>query len=77
MGEMKIELLPNTKVVNKIPYKLSQKYKDIVKKEIDNMLVVKKGIDKMLTTSIIYLANQYKWASHVVVQPNKHDPKKL
>ena len=31
----------------------------------------------MLTTGIIYLVDQTEWASPVVVQPKKHDPKKL
>ena len=40
MGEMKIELLPYAKPVKKRPYKLSHKYKGIVRKEIDNILKV-------------------------------------
>ena len=67
MGEMKIELLPDTKLVKKRPYKLAHKYKDIVKTEIDNMLKAR----------IIYLEFQSKWESPVVVQPKKHDAKKL
>ena len=39
MGEMKIELLPEATPVKKRPYKLSHKYKEIVKNEIDKMLV--------------------------------------
>ena len=38
MGEIKIDLLPDTKPVRKRPYKLAHKYKDIVKKEIEAML---------------------------------------
>ena len=67
MGEMKIDLLPDANLVKKRPYKLAHKYKDIVKKEIDNML----------KASIIYIVNQFEWASPVVVQPKKHEYKKL
>ena len=67
MGEMKIDLLPNSKPIKKRPYKLAHQYKDIVKNEIDNMLKV----------GIIYHVNQSKWASLMVVQPKKHDPKNL
>ena len=67
MGEMKIDLLPKATPIKKMPYKLAHKYKDIVKTEIDNML----------TAGIIYHVDQSKWASPMVVQPKKHDPKKL
>ena len=67
MGEMKIDLLPEAIPVKKRPYKLAHKYKEIVKTEIDIML----------TTGIIYPVNQSEWASPMVVQPKKHDPKKL
>ena len=67
MGEMKIELLPYAKPIKKKPYKLSHKYKYIVKNEIYNML----------KASLIYPVNQSEWASPMVVQPKKHDPKKL
>ena len=40
MGEMKIDTKPDVRLVKKIPYKLAHKYKEIVKKEIDNMLAV-------------------------------------
>ena len=40
MGEMKIGINPDSKPVYKWPYKLSHKYKDIIKKEIENMLAV-------------------------------------
>ena len=45
MGEMKIDIKPNVQPVKKRAYKLVHKYKEIVKKEIDNMLA----------TGIIYL----------------------
>ena len=67
MGEMKIELLPDAKPIKKRPYKLAQKYKNIVKNEIDNMLKV----------GIIYLVDESEWASLMVVQPKKHDPKRI
>ena len=67
MGEMKINLLPEAIPVKKRPSKLAHKYKKIVKTEIDNML----------TVGIIYPFDQSKWASPMVVQPKKHDPKKL
>lgn len=67
MGKMKTDLLPDPTLVKKRPYKLAHKYKEIVKTEIDNML----------TTWIIYHVDQSEWASPMVVQPKKHDPKKL
>ena len=38
MGEMKIDIKPDVRLVKKIPNKLAHKYKEIVKKEINNML---------------------------------------
>ena len=67
MGEIKIDLLPDAKPVRKRPYKLAHKYKDIVKTEIESMLAA----------SIIYPVDQSEWASSMVIQPKKHDPKKL
>ena len=67
MGEMKIDLLPEATPIKKRPYKLARKYKDIIKIEIDNIL----------TAGIIYPVDQSKWASPMVVQPKKHDPKDL
>ena len=40
MDQMKIKFLHGTKPVKKMPYKLADKYKDIVKTKIDNMLKV-------------------------------------
>lgn len=45
---MKIDLLPEAQPIKKRPYKSDHKYKDIVKTEIDNMLVAR----------IIYLVDQ-------------------
>ena len=67
MGEIKIDLLPDAKMVRKRPYKLAHKYKDIVKKEIE----------AMLAAGIIYPVDQSERASPMIVEPKKHDPKKL
>ena len=67
MGEMRIDTKPDVRPVKKRPYKLAHKYKEIVKKEIDNMLAA----------GIIYTIDQSEWASPMVVQPKKHDPTKL
>ena len=50
---MKIDIKPDARPVKKIPYKLAHKYKEIVKKEIDNMLVA----------GIMYPIDQSEWAS--------------
>ena len=67
MREIKIELLPYAKTVKKRPQKLAHKYKDIVKNEIDNLLKV----------GIVYLVDQSKWKSPMVIQLKKKDPKHL
>ena len=67
MGEIKIDIKPDVWPMKKIPYKLAHKYKEIVKKEIDNMLAA----------GIIYPINQSEWASPMVFQPKKNDPTKL
>ena len=64
---MKIDLLLEATPIKKRPYKLAQKYKDIVKIEIDDML----------TTRIIYHVDQSEWESPMVVQPKNHNPNKL
>jgi hypothetical protein len=46
---------------------LAHKYKPIVQKEIEAMLVV----------GIIYLIDKSEWEIPMVMQPKKHDPKKL
>ena len=61
---MKIDLIPDAKLVKKWPYKLAHKYKEIIKKEIDNMLAM----------GIIYPINQLEGANRMVVQPKKCDP---
>ena len=68
MGEMKIKIKPDVQPVKKRPYKLAHKYKEIVKKEIDNMLAAR----------IIYFIDQSESAIPMdIVQPKKHDPTKL
>ena len=59
MGEVKIDIKPDARPFKKRPCKLAHKYKEIVKKEIDNML----------TAGIIYPIDQSKWASPMVIQP--------
>ena len=63
MGEMKININPDAQPVKKRPYKLAHKYKEIVTKEIDNMLA--KGI--------IYPIDQSEWEIPMVVQPKRND----
>ena len=67
VGEMKINTKPDVQPVKKRPYKLAHKYKEIVKKEIDNMLAA----------SIIYPIDQSEWASPMVFQPKERDLTKL
>ena len=67
MGEMNIDIKPDAWPVNKRPYKLAHKYKEIVKKEIDNIL----------TAGIIYPIDQSEWEIPMVFQPKKHDPTKM
>ena len=67
MGEMKIDIKLEAKPVKKIPYELAHKYKEIVKKEINNMLAA----------GIIYPIDQSKWASPMVIQQKKHNPPRL
>ena len=57
MREMKIDTKPDVRPINKRPYKLVHKYKEIVKKEIDNMLAA----------GIIYPIDQLEWESPMVV----------
>ena len=57
MGEMKIDIKPDVRLVKKRPYKLAHKYKEKVKKEIDNMIAA----------GIIYPIDQSEWESPMVV----------
>ena len=54
---MKIDIKPDARPVKNRSYKLDHKYKEIVKKEIDNMLAA----------GIIYPIDQSEWASPMVV----------
>ena len=67
MGEKKIDIKLDARPIKKRPYKLAHKYKEIVKKKIDNMLIA----------GIIYPINQSEWKIPMFVQPKKHDPTKL
>ena len=67
MGKMKIDIKPDAQPVMKGPYKLTHKYKYIVKKEIDNMLI----------DGIIYPIDQLEWACPNAIQLKKHNPRKL
>ena len=64
MDEMKIDIKPDVRPVKKRTYKLAHKYKEIVKKEINNMFAA----------GIIYPIDQSEWEIPMVVQPKKHDP---
>ena len=57
MGEMKIDIKPEEKPVKKRPYKLAHKYKKIVKKEINSML----------ESRIIYPINHSEWEIQMVI----------
>ena len=61
---MKIGIQKNARPVKKWPYKLAHKYKEIVKKEINNMLAA--GIN--------YPIDQLEWENPMVIYPKKHDP---
>jgi hypothetical protein len=67
MGEIKIDLDPCAKSVKKRPSKLDHKYKEIVQKDIERMWVA----------GIIYPIDKSEWANPMLVEPKKHDPKKL
>ena len=58
MGEMKIDIKLDARQIKKRSYKLVHKYKKIVKKEIDNMLA----------TGIIYPIDQLEFEIPMVVQ---------
>lgn len=64
---MKINLILGTKTIKKSPYKLAHKYKPIMKKEIEGILA----------TGIVYPIEALEWESHMVVLPKKHDLTKL
>jgi hypothetical protein len=57
MGEMIINLKPNAKPINKIPYRLNPKYKEKVKIELD----------RMLEAGIIEHVEELEWINPMVV----------
>ena len=64
---MKIDIKAHARPINKRPYILAHKYKEIVKKDIDNMLA----------TGVIYPIDQSEWEIPMVDQLKKHDSTKL
>ena len=61
LGEMKIPLREDAKLVNKWPYRLNPKYKEKVKEEID----------KMLQAVIIEPVEEFEWINPIVIQDKK------
>jgi hypothetical protein len=61
MGEMKIPLKPNARLVKERPYRLNPKYKEKVMIELD----------KMLEAGIITLLEELEWIIPMVVQDKK------
>ena len=57
MGEIKIDIKTDARPIKKRSYKLAHKYKEIVKKETDNMLAA----------GIIYPIDQLEWEIPMVV----------
>ena len=66
MGEIKIDIKTDARPIKKRSYKLAHKYKEIVKKETDNMLAA----------GIIYPIDQSEWEIPKFIQPKKYDPAK-
>jgi hypothetical protein len=61
MGEMKIELKPDSKPVKHRPYHLNPKIKEKVKKEVE----------KMLAAGLIFPIEEAEWISPIVIQRKK------
>jgi hypothetical protein len=61
MGEMRIPLKPDVKLVKQRPYRLNSKYKEKVKIELD----------KMLEAGIIEPVEELEWINPMVVQDKK------
>jgi hypothetical protein len=61
MGEMRIPLKPDAKLINQIPYRLHPKYKEKVKIKLDRMLEV----------GIIENVEESEWISPMVVEKKK------
>jgi hypothetical protein len=63
LSAMKIQLKPDAKPVKRRPYRLNPKYKEKVRKELDQMLDVK----------IIVYVEESNWISPMAMQPKKTD----
>ena len=61
LGVMKITLIPNVEPVKKRPYRLNLKYKEKVRLERDNMLMI----------GIIETMEEFDWVSPMVVRETK------
>jgi hypothetical protein len=61
MGELRIPLKPDARLVKQRPYRLNPKYKDKVKIELD----------RMLEAGIIELVEESEWIIPMVVQNKK------
>lgn len=66
LGAMKIMLKPYANPVKNRPYKLNPMFKEKVKKEID----------KMLASGLIFLVDEVEWVSLIVIR-NKKDATKI
>lgn len=62
LGEHKIELLENAKLVKQRPYRMNPKYKEQVKNELDKLLVI----------GYIFEVENSEWFSPIVVVPKKN-----
>ena len=58
LGEMKIPLKPNARLVRQRPYILNPQYKEKVKEELD----------RMLEAWVIEPVEEFKWISPIVIQ---------
>lgn len=67
MGETEIDLIPRTKPVKNIPYKLAHKYKEIVHEETNSIV----------EDDIIYPIDKSEWTSPMVMKPEERDLNKL
>ena len=61
MGEMNIELKPDSKPMTHRPYHLNPKVKDKVNKEVE----------KMLAARLIFHVEEAEWVSPIVIQRKK------
>jgi hypothetical protein len=61
LGEMRIELNPESRPVKHRPYRLNPRVKEKVKKEID----------RMLTAGLIFPVDKAEWISPIMIQTKK------